>query len=379
MRVAFCGTRGLPANYGGFETAVDEISKRMALNGIHCDVFCRVSEDEERLEDFGGRTLIYIRGSRYAKLDTVVSSLTTAIYIIKNRNKYDHILWFNNANIPGIVLSLLAGQEISVNTDGLEWRRAKWSPPFKLYYYLCSWFASKICKRLISDSKSIAKFYDTKFGKTTFFIPYGCPERLHVTKSRELEILQTIGVTSGKYLLQITRFEPDNLPLEAANGFLASNLPELGYKLLLVGLKNNTAYTEKIVELTSNPNVLVLPATYEQDVLVTLRRNCACYVHGNSVGGTNPALLEAMADAPRIVAIDGPFSREVLGEGGTFFEIGSVPSSLEDAISRPIQDAYFEKRVRKLYQWDAVARCYQQLACGENPNYEEALNIVTSA
>ena len=136
--VAFCGTRGVPANYGGFETAVDEISRRLASRDLNCVVFCRASSRNRMPKWHNGRRLVYVKGSRVRALDTFVSAFQTGWHLLRHRGEYGHVFWFNNANLPGILLTLLARVPTSVNTDGLEWRRAKWSPPFKAYYFLSS-------------------------------------------------------------------------------------------------------------------------------------------------------------------------------------------------------------------------------------------------
>src|SRR5512138_737182 len=118
--IAFCGTRGLPANYGGFETAVDEISRRFVSVGYTCEVFTRTGQsDTETHTTHQGRRLVYIKGSRYRKLDTFISSIRTGLYLLSHRRSYQHVFWFNNANLPGILLTRFARIPMTVNTDGL--------------------------------------------------------------------------------------------------------------------------------------------------------------------------------------------------------------------------------------------------------------------
>jgi glycosyltransferase involved in cell wall biosynthesis len=367
--VAFCGTRGVPANYGGFETAVDEISQRFVKNGYDCAVFCRESSSGKRLKYHEGRRLVYVKGSSRRALDTFVSAFQTGWHLLRNRRDYGHVFWFNNANLPGILLTLLARIPTSVNTDGMEWRRAKWKWPFKAYYLLASLLISLLCRGVISDSKAMQSFYKKTFGRETEFVPYGVPRTPTVSPHEEPEILDCYGVTSGRYFLQITRFEPDNLPLNAARAFKASRLAEDGFKLLLIGYKHGTSYAEEIKSMSGENGILVAGAVYDPEVLAVLRANCFCYVHGNSVGGTNPALLEAMATCPRVLAIEGPFSREVLGDEGRFFEPKAMVEALRETLSYPDNSAAMRERVRSRYQWTAVARSYINLMEGRPANY----------
>ncbi len=357
--VAFCGTRGLPANYGGFETAVDEISRRFVDLGQECVVFCRRSSNEDQPDSHEGRRLKYVSGSRRRSLDTFVSAFQTGWHLLRHRGEYSYVFWFNNANLPGILLTLLARLPLAVNTDGLEWRRAKWKKPFKLYYFLSSALISLLCKDLISDSWEIQSYYRRTFLKRTWFIPYGVPQTPTPSPEREAEILDGYGVEPGRYFLQITRFEPDNLPLEAARAFRESGLGAAGYEFLLVGRQRDTPYTRRITSLSGEGGVCVADAVYDPEVIAALRNNCFCYVHGNSVGGTNPALLEAMASCARVLAVEGPFSREVLGETGLYFDPEGLVPALHSTLKSPENREALHDRVHHHYRWDAVTRSYR--------------------
>lgn len=372
-RVAFCGTRGLPANYGGFETAVDEISKRFVESDYDCVVYCRESSGDVKLSRYQGRKLAYVKGSSQRSLDTFYSAFQTGWHLLGNREAYDHVFWFNNANFPGILLTLLARIPVSVNTDGMEWRRSKWKWPFKAYYLLASLFISLLCDSVISDSKAMQQFYRRIFLKETHFIPYGVPKTLAVSPNRAAAILDRYGVTAGHYFLQITRFEPDNLPLEVAKAFKAAALENEGFKFVFIGYQHPTPYAQQIKEMSGENGVVVADAVYEAEVLQVLRENCFCYVHGNSVGGTNPALLEAMVSCPRILSVEGRFSREVLGDEGYFFEPDSLSSSLRGILDSTDHLTIMQNRARSCYDWDSVAESYMRVADKQPACYLPAL------
>ncbi len=371
--VAFCGTRGLPANYGGFETAVDEISKRFVEGGYECVVFCRESSGGDALKYHEGRKLAYVRGSSRRSLDTFISAFQTGWQLLRHRKTYDHVFWFNNANFPGILLTLLARIPVSVNTDGMEWRRAKWKWPFKAYYVLASLLISLLCTSVISDSKAMQGFYRKTFKKKTHFIPYGIPRTPEVPPDRAPTILDRYGVEAGRYFLQITRFEPDNLPLEIIGAFEEAALGAEGFGFLLIGYQRPTPYAQRIKAMDGKGGIVVADAVYDAEVLQVLRENCFCYVHGNSVGGTNPALLEAMANCPRVLAIEGRFSREVLGDEGYFFEPDGVASSLRGVLKSPDQSADMRSRASSRYDWDSVAEAYMRVAEGRPAGYLTAV------
>ena len=370
--VIFCGTRGIPPNYGGFETAVDELSRRFVQRGYDCAVVCRRLSNDRAGEEYEGRRLVYVRGSSVRKLDTLVSAFQTGWHLLRHRKDYEYAFWFNNANLPGILATRLARIPFSVNTDGLEWRRAKWRWPFKAYYFLSSLLVARSCKSLISDSRAIQSYYKRVFFKDTHFVPYGIPKTPPVNPEKEAAVLRKYGLEAGRYFLQITRFEPDNLPLETAKAFHGAGLASNGFKLLLVGYQHATPYAEHVAAMSKEDGIVVANAVYDAETLTALRNNCFCYVHGNSVGGTNPALLEAMASSPRVLAIAVPFSHEILGETGYFFMPGAMTTSMRSVVHSPEQGGAMRARVRSLYDWNAVVESYARLVEGESAAYSPA-------
>lgn len=367
--VAFCGTRGIPANYGGFETVVEEISRHFSKEAIEVEVFCRRTSFENYPEDNNGRRLVWVQGSRVRKFDTFVSSVQTGWYLWRNRRKYAYIFWYNNANLPGILMTLLARLPMAVNTNGLEWRRAKWSPIFKVYYYAASWLISKLCRTLVSDSVGIKDFYRKNFGVTSHFIPYGVARLPAVDSDRAAAVLRDLGLEESKYFVQVTRFEPDNLPLEVAQAFLETGLADEGYQLVIVGFSGHHDYATRLKEMDGQDGLVIMNTTYDQEVLAVLRSRAAGYIHGNSVGGTNPALLEAMRACRKVMAIDIPFSREVLGETGLFFKLETLGASMRDLLDMDDRTKVMRERLKSKYRWNEVNASYMRLAQGQPAAY----------
>ncbi|WP_084781631.1 DUF1972 domain-containing protein [Paenibacillus sp. D9] len=366
--IAFCGTRGIPAAYGGFETAVDEITKWFTSKGYTCHIFGR-SESPRPSEVYDSRKMIYVKGSKSKKLDTFVSAIYTGLYLRKHRAEYDYVFWFNNANFPGIFITLLSGLPMAINTDGLEWRRAKWSFPFKAYYFISSYLIGRFNKTLISDSISISDYYKKKFNKKTSIIPYGVPQSVDFEEEVKHSVLEKYKLDANKYFLQITRLEPDNLPLEIICGFINSGIWKQGYKFLLIGMKEENPYTLSLKRLSGSNGVNVSPANYNPVELEVLRRNAFCYLHGNSVGGTNPALLEAMKSCNRIMAINGPFSKEVLGNNGILFDIEKLDLQFKQVLELKDESAELKERVLTLYNWETVSNSYEKIMKSEKVNY----------
>jgi len=222
---------------------------------------------------------------------------------------------------------------------------------------------------LISDSVGIQSFYRKVFWRETCMIPYGAPSLPEVSSQKQAEILAAYGLEAGRYFLQITRLEPDNLPLPIAESFHQSGLGQTGFKFVIVGYKEATPYAERLKKFSQETGIQLLPANYDQEVLYTLRKNCFGYLHGNSVGGTNPALLEAMSACPRILALDIVFSREVLGETGHYFSLANLSQVFQESLAFPEASQSLQMRLRKTYQWEAVAASYLALVENRVPTY----------
>lgn len=367
--VAFCGTRGIPANYGGFETVVEEISKRFSERKIDTEVFCRRSSFDTYPESDNGRRLTWVAGSKSTKLDTFLSSIQTGWHLWRHRREYAYVLWYNNANLPGILMTLLARLPMAINTNGLEWRRAKWSPPFRAYYYIATWLISKLCRTIVSDSIGIKDFYKENFGATSHYIPYGVAKAPAVGETRALAILDDLGLEDDRFFIQITRFEPDNLPLEVVRAFQETRLAEQGYKMVVIGFSSQHDYAMQIKEQDGRNGVVIMKATYDQEILAVLRGYASGYVHGNSVGGTNPALLEAMLTCRKVMAIDIRFSQEVLGETGLFFKPHDLVTVFRDLLDLPDRSEQMRNRLKRLYCWDEVSDSYLRLTRGHPADY----------
>jgi glycosyltransferase involved in cell wall biosynthesis len=315
-----------------------------------------------------------VKGSSRPELDTFVSAFQTGWHLIRHRGTYDYVLWFNNANLPGIVMTLLAGLPLSINTDGLEWRRAKWRWPFKAYSFISSLVVSRICNSLISDARAIQTYYKKTFLKDTEFIPYGPPEVVDISREKQAAVLKRYDLEAGRYFLQVTRFEPENYVLDTAKAFRESGLAQEGFKLLLLGYKD-TPYAQQIKAMSGKDGIIVPDYESDLEVKTVLWSNCFCYVHGNSVGGTNPGLLEAMSNCARVIAIDVPFSREVLGNTGYYFTLDGMPKALVEVLNYPDRSANMQDRVRSYYDWEAVAESYMRMVEGRPANYSPPATI----
>jgi glycosyltransferase involved in cell wall biosynthesis len=361
------GTRGLPARYGGFETAVEEIGKRLAQWGHRVTVYCRNldSNHDKQVSEYMGMRLITLPFLPVKQLETLSHTYMSIRDELRRKDRDDVVLIFNAAN--GYLLPMLrrAGVPVAVNTDGLEWMRGKWGLAGRRYYRMAEGACVRYADRLISDSRGIQEYYTSRYGTRPEFIPYGAA----VMQDRSCHRLSELGLEPYGYHLVVARLEPENNVDMIVEGYRASSSSR---PLVIVG---GNAY-DPTIELGlrqiagADPRVRPLGPVWDQELLDQLYLNAASYLHGHSVGGTNPSLLRAMGGGSRVIAFDSRFNREVLLKLGSFF---ATPECLTDLIDEieitddEVPMAVFERaaamqeRIRTAYNWDSVAMAYLEV------------------
>lgn len=358
MKIALIGTRGVPANYGGFETCVEELGSRLAKRGHEVTVYCRSNHYTQRLDSYLGMKLIYLPSFRKKSLDTLSHTFLSVLHAI--RQPFDVFMVFNAANSPTLVFSRLLGKKVAINTDGLEWKRGKWGHIAKKYYKFSEWLSTKLSDRIVADSIGIQDYYKKTYGVDSTYIAYGA----YVSRSRNPELLEKIDLIPNEYFLQITRFEPENNPLLTVQAFRKLNT---GKKLVIVGgVPYESDYSRSIFR-ESGENVILPGFIYDKTLLNELWCNCFAYVHGNEVGGTNPALLQTMASGCFTIAVDVPFSHDVLQDSGIFFKKNpdDLAAKMRWALDNSKElDSYKKRavdRITSFYSWDSVSDRYESL------------------
>ncbi len=280
----------------------------------------------------------------------------------------DVALVFNAANAP--LLPVLRARRIPVatNVDGLEWRRSKWGPVGRRYYRVAESLAVRWSDAVIADSRGISDYYAAEFGVESRLIAYGATDTSAVVSDR----LTELDLAPDGYHLVVARFEPENHVLEIVQGYSASNcrLP-----LVVVGSAPYSDEYSAAIREAADDRVRLLGGVWDQELLDQLYANAATYVHGHSVGGTNPSLLRAAGGATATIAFDCVFSHEVIGHAGWFFrDPASVATALESAEAEPELRRERGDRLHEraaAYDWDQVAKDYltlcEDLVAGRGP------------
>jgi glycosyltransferase involved in cell wall biosynthesis len=356
MHIAMIGTRGVPARYGGFETCVEEVGRRLVQRGHSVTVYCRRADGHDDPEDFLGMRRVELPAVRRRSLETLSHTAASVMHAV-TRAVPDVALVFNAANAPLLPLLRARGIPVATHVDGLEWQREKWGKWGKRYYRLAEAAAVRWSDAIVADAPGIAKYYEREFNVEAVEISYGAP----LVTARP-DVVELAGFKPGRYHLVVSRMEPENNVAEVVKGFVSSaaRLP-----LLVVGSAPYAdSYAER-VRRAADSRVTLLGAVWDQVLLDQLYANALVYWHGHSVGGTNPSLLRAIGASAAVNAFDVEFNRDVLHDSGRYWTTADDVARLaEDAEAHP--DALAPRREAALrrastYQWDDVTARYEDL------------------
>ena len=356
MKIAMIGTRGVPARYGGFETCVEEVGRRLVKRGHDVTVYCRGTRPEERLDSYEGMRLVHLPALRRKALETPSHTALSLAHL--SRHTTDVALVFNAANAPLLPLLRSRGIPVATHVDGLEWQRSKWQGAGRRFYRYAESLAVRWSDALIADAKGIADYYTREFGTETVQIAYGAP----LVDGGRQEMLDRVELRAHGYHLVVARFEPENHVDVIVRGYSAG---EATKPLVVVGsAPYSDGYTRRVHAL-ADERVRFLGGVWDQRLLDQLYANCATYLHGHSVGGTNPSLLRAIGAGAATIAYDVSFNREVLQGSGRYFRTpDDVASALEFAEADPDRTRRDGEQARLRaagYDWDDVAADYETL------------------
>lgn len=369
MKIAMVGTRGVPARYGGFETCVEEVGRRLVERGHEVVVYCRTPLADgtgsapvlptEHL----GMQLVQLPAVRHKVLETLSHTGLSAAHAFVHRP--DVALVFNAANSVFLPAFRAAGIPVATHVDGLEWRRAKWGGAGRSFYRKAESLAVRWSDALIADADGISDYYRDEFDADTVRIAYGAP----IIDASEIGHagIAELGLAPQGYHLVVARFEPENHVDVIVDGYVRSSADK---PLVVVGsAPYSDQYTARVRAL-GDDRVRFLGGVWDQNLLDQLYANSATYLHGHSVGGTNPSLLRAIGAAAPSICFDVEFNREVTRAAGRYFaNPDDVARAVEAAEADPAATAARgragQARARD-YDWDDVAGRYEQL-CAELP------------
>lgn len=357
--VAIIGTNGLPANYGGWETLVDHLTSGLK-DDVNFLVYCSSKSYSKKLPEYNGAKLLYIP----LQANGIQSIFYDIVSMVHSLFVSDVLLVLGVSGCVFLpIIRLFPNKKIITNIDGIEWKRAKWNGLAKWFLKLSEWFAVKFSHIVVTDNEELSNYVCRQYSVKSAVITYGGD---HVTKrsldeDSKAHMINKYPFLQGDYAFMVCRIEPENnldIILECYKSFK-------GYPLVLVGNWGSSGYGIQLKKQYEKfDHLYLLDAIYDQVVLDTLRSNAYVYLHGHSVGGTNPSLVEAMSLGLAILAFDVSYNRITTGNKALYF------SNVNDLalLLNNTQDSEYDRMstemlalAKERYLWNDISKSYLKL------------------
>ena len=362
--VAVIGTNGLPANYGGWETLVDHLTSNLR-DEVDFVVYCSSKSYDKKQSTCNGARLVYLPINANG-IQSIFYDITSML----------HALFFANTMlILGVsgcvflpVIRLISRKRLIVNIDGIEWKRDKWGRYAKWFLRLSEKVAVKYAHDVVTDNIEISNYVKDEYGIDSSVIAYGGDhtESIAIDADSNSQIIQEYPFLTGKYAFGVCRIEPENNLHVILKAYETFSL----YPLVIVGNWNNSDYGRALKEkYASTAQICLIDAIYDQKKLNALRSNAYVYLHGHSVGGTNPSLVEAMHLELPIIAFDVCYNRATTENKALYFSdeaelLNLLNSSSSDDLEIISKDML--SLAESNYRWSVIAKAYKNLIYKEN-------------
>ena len=358
MKVGIIGTRGIPAKYGGFETFAQEISPLLVEAGFNVTVYCDSPSTNNYKEKYQGVRLRYQHTTK--SKHSLLFYLDGLVMALKEN---DLILVTGTAGSFFYFLNIFYRKKIVTNTDGVESRRTKWSFIKKYLIKLSEILAIRFSDHLIADSKGISQYILDNYPKLPknklSTIEYGAP----INNILISEFLKKYHLEKDNYFLVVSRLEPENNVSMIVDGFKLTKTNKL---LIIVGNHLGNDYVNSLLA-EQNERIRFIGGIYDKEELSSLRNGAFAYIHGHSVGGTNPSLLEALGSSNICICHDNIFNREVTDNKQLYFaQSTDLKSRIEDLDQLNNESLFKLKqaakdRIEKYYTWENIVNKYSTL------------------
>jgi glycosyltransferase involved in cell wall biosynthesis len=366
MKIAILGTRGIPASYSGFETAVEQLASRLTDRGHDVTVYCRPHVVDATLKQYKGAQLVHLRTVQNKYLDTFVHTALSAIHAART-TRPDVALFFIAGNSPLCLIMRWAGIPAVINVDGLDSDRRKWPAFAKKYLRFAESTAPRWADEAITDSHAVADIFERRYGQRIGVVPYGVSDPGY----RGTETLERLGLEPRKYILFVGRLEPENNPHLLVEAFSRIDSRQArGMKLVIVG---GAPYADEYIRQvwrTADPRV-VFPGYVFGQGYWELQRHAYLFCAPTEVGGTHPVILEAMAAGNCVLVNDHRPNAETVGDAGIYFSgqigVDDLTAQLAHLLEHPeVVNDYRARALRRseLYSWESVTDQYEQMLRG---------------
>ena len=381
--VFIIGSKGIPANYGGFETFVDELVSRQQNKNIKYHVACL--SDNDRETEYHGAHCFNVKVPNIGPAKAVyydLAALKYCVKYIKDNNINDTIVYILACRIGPFVSKYVKqlhklNCKVYVNPDGHEWKRAKWNYFIRKYWKLSEKLMVKHADLLICDSKNIEKYIQEdykQYSPKTTFIAYGADTSKSTLRDDDEKLLNWYkekGVQAKEYYLVVGRFVPENNYETMIKEFMKSNTKK--DFVLITNVEQNKFYEtlKNETHFDQDKRIKFVGTVYDQQLLKKIRENAYGYLHGHEVGGTNPSLLEALATTDLNLLLDVGFNKEVGEDGSVYWNkeegnLANLINRLENINNDQLKElsTKAKQRIDSEYSWDYIVRKYEDLLNG---------------
>jgi glycosyltransferase involved in cell wall biosynthesis len=363
MKIAILGTRGIPASYSGFETAVEQLASRLSERGHEVVVYCRPHVVDRRLQYYKGARLVHLPTIQNKYLDTFAHTFLSALHVARI-TRPDVALFFIAGNSPLCLITRWASIPAVINVDGLDSDRRKWPGFAKAYLRFAESRAPTWADEAITDSDAVADVFERRYRQRIGVIPYGVRDPGY----EGTETLERLGLEPRKYILFVGRLEPENNPHLLVEAFSRISAERArGMKLAIVG---GAPYADEYIRQvwrTADPRV-VFPGYVFGRGYWELQRHAYVFCAPTEVGGTHPVILEAMAAGNCVLVNDHRPNAETVAGAGLYFSgaigVDDLTVQLERLLDDPELVADYRRRAlerARRYSWDAVSDQYETL------------------
>ena len=361
MKIAIIGSRGVPANYSGVETCVEQLGQRLVERGHDVTVYCRSHHITYPANHYKGMRLVKLPTIPNKYLDTIIHSFISSLHAATQR--YDAALYFIAGNSTISWIPRVVGTKTILNVDGLDWKREKWPFLAKQYIQFSEYLATKVPNTYITDSRVVQGYYLKRFGDEPPYIPYGSEVEIIPPG----ETLARFGLEPHRYILFVGRLVPENCAHHLIEAFLGC---DTNFKCVIVG---DAPYAKQYnaslrTKAQDDPRIVFTGYVFGTGYY-ELGSNAYMFIKTSGVGGTSPALIEAMALGNCVVVYNTPENMETIGDAGFTYDgkVGadSLRHVLQHLLSRPhVAEEYRQrskKRAQTYYSWEAVTDAYERL------------------
>lgn len=374
------GSKGIPAKYGGFETFVEELTKRKVSDEIKYHVSCMANDFKEF--EYNNSRCFNVKVPNIGPAKAVyydLKALDICIKYIKDNNIENSIIYILACRIGPFIsyykrkIEKLGGK-LFVNPDGHEWKRAKWNFMTRKYWKLSERYMVKHADLLVCDSQNIEKYIKEDYKEyrpNTEFIAYGAEIKESILEDCDEKVLswyKSKDVRFDDYYLVVGRFVPENNYELMIKEFMNSNTKK--DFVLITNVEQNKFYEELKIKTNfdKDKRIKFVGTVYDQELLIKIREKAFAYFHGHEVGGTNPSLLEALATTKLNLLLDVGFNKEVAESSALYFEkkSGSLKALMEKAeeLDKESINSFGEKskaRIKEAYTWEYIVKLYEEL------------------